>query len=45
MSSPSGAKSRKVVHLEKIKIVIVDLKWIMRKAMYDLDRLSILPVS
>ena len=31
-SSPSGAQSRKVVQLEKAKIVIIDLKWIMRKA-------------
>ena len=31
-SSPSEAQSRKVVHLEKMKIVIVDLKWIIRKA-------------
>ena len=31
-SSPSETRSRKVVHLEKMKIVIFDLKWIMRKA-------------
>ena len=30
-SSPSEAQSRKVVNLEKMKIVIVDLKWIIRK--------------
>ena len=27
-SSPSEAQSRKVVHLEEMKIVIIDLKWI-----------------
>ena len=27
-SSPSKAQSRKVVHLEEIKIVFIDLKWI-----------------
>ena len=31
-SSPSRAQSRKVIHLEKIKIFIIDLKWIMSKA-------------
>ena len=31
-SSPSEAQSRKVVRLEEMKIVIIDLKWIMRKA-------------
>ena len=30
-SSPSGAQSRKVVQLEKVEIVIIELKWIMRK--------------
>ena len=30
-SSPSEAQSRKVVHLEEMKIVFFDLKWIMRK--------------
>ena len=29
--APSGAQSRKVVQLEKVKIVIIDLKWIMHK--------------
>ena len=27
-SSPSEAQSRKVVHLEEMKIVLIDLKWI-----------------
>ena len=31
-SSPSEAQSRMVVRLEEMKIVIIDLKWIMRKA-------------
>ena len=30
--SPSEAQSRKVVRLEEIKIVFIDLKWIKRKA-------------
>ena len=30
-SSPTGAQSRNVVQLEKAKIVIIDLKLIMRK--------------
>ena len=43
-SSPSEAQSRKVVRLEEMRIVIIDLKGIKRKAKV-LDRLSILPVS
>ena len=31
-SSPSEAQSSKVVRLEEMKIVIIDLKWLMRKA-------------
>ena len=31
-SSPSEAQSRKVVRLEEMKIVFIDLKWIKRKA-------------
>ena len=31
-SSPSEAQSRKVVQLEVVKFVIIELKWIMRKA-------------
>ena len=31
-SSPSEAHSRKVVRFEEMKIVIINLKWIMRKA-------------
>ena len=31
-SSPSEAQSSKVVRLEEMKIVIIDLKWIMCKA-------------
>ena len=31
-SSPSEAQSRKVVRPEEMKIVIIDLKWIKRKA-------------
>ena len=30
-SSPSKVQSRKVVNLEKMKIIIDDLKWIMHK--------------
>ena len=44
-SSPREAQLRKVVQLEKVKIVIIDLKWICARQMYDLDRVSILPVS
>ena len=43
-SSPSEAQSRKVVRIEEMKIIIIDLKWIMRKAkLCPLDRFSILP--
>ena len=31
-SSPSEAQSRKVVCLEEMKIIFIDLKWIKRKA-------------
>ena len=31
-SSPSEAQSRKVVRLEEMKIIFIDLKWIKRKA-------------
>ena len=31
-SSPSEAQSRKVVRLEEMKIVFIDLKWFKRKA-------------
>ena len=30
-SSPNGAQSSKVVQVEKVEIVIIELKWIMRK--------------
>ena len=38
-------QSRKVVQLEGVKIVIIQLKWTMCKANVALDRFSILPVS
>ena len=45
-SSPSEAQSRKVVRLEEMKIVFIDLKWFKcARQRYDLDRVSILPVS
>ena len=31
-SSPSEAQTRKMVRLEEMKIVFINLKWIMRKA-------------
>ena len=31
-SSPSESQSKKVVRLEEMKIIIIDLKWIMCKA-------------
>ena len=44
-SSPKRNR-RKVVHLEEMKIVFIDLKWIKStRQRYDLDRVSILPVS
>ena len=45
-SSPSEAQSRKVVHLEEMKIVFIDLKWFnaQGKGMI-LIGLFILPVS
>ena len=39
-ASPSEAQSRKVVCLEEMKIFIIDAR-----QRYDLDRVSILPVS
>ena len=44
-SSPSGAQSRKVVQLEKTKIASSTSSGLSASQRYDLDRLSILPVS
>ena len=44
-SSPSGAQSRNVVHLEKVKASSSTSSGLCARKKYDLDRFSILLVS